>query len=435
MSAAPARRWGVRLPLGVGFLAIALMLGGLGAWSVGTRIAGAVVAPGVVEVQSERQVIQHPDGGVVGEILARDGDSVGAGDVLLRLDGTFLRSELAIVETRLAELFARSARLMAERDGMLAPDFADRPGFETVQRAALADLIDGQRRLFEARNASALQERRQIAEQQAQIARQIDGMQAQLSALTRQRSLIATEVADMQSLFDRGLIQGPRLSELRREDARLEGEIGRLQAMVAEAETRISALGIESLRLVDRRREDAITRLRDLGLSRIELQERRLSLLERIARLDVRAPVPGTVFASRVVAEQSVVQSAEPMMFIVPGDRPLQVSARVDPVDIDQVYPGQDVSLMFTTFNRRTMPEVPGAVLRVSADAETDDVTGATFYQAVIQPDETALAALAGVTLLPGMPVETFLKTEERTPLSYLAQPLAAYFQRAFREE
>jgi HlyD family type I secretion membrane fusion protein len=205
--------------------------------------------------------------------------------------------------------------------------------------------------------------------------------------------------------------------------------------MVAEAETRISALGIESLRLVDRRREDAITRLRDLGFSRIELQERRLSLLERIARLDVRAPVRACLSPRRVVAEQSVVQSAEPMMFIVPGDQPLQVSARVDPTDIDQVYPGQDVSLMFTTFNRRTTPEVPGAVLRVSADAETDDVTGATFYQAVIQPDETALAALAGVTLLPGMPVETFLKTEERTPLSYLAQPLAAYFQRAFREE
>jgi HlyD family type I secretion membrane fusion protein len=435
MKDAGANRWTATLPLVVGFVAIALMLGGLGAWSVGTQIAGAVVAPGVVEVQSERQVIQHPDGGVVGEILARDGDSVAAGQVLLRLDGTFLTSELAIVESQLAELFARSARLMAERDGAEAPDFGDRPGFETVDTQALDDLIAGQRALFDARSTSIAQERRQIAEQQAQIDRQIEGLEAQLSALNRQRSLISNEVADVQSLFDRGLVQGPRLSELQREDARLEGEIGNLRAMVAEAETRISALEIESLRLVDSRREEAITRLRDLGFSRIELQERRLSLLEQIARLDVRAPVRGVVFASRVVAEQSVVQPAEPMMFIVPGDQPLHVSARIDPIDIDQVFPGQEVSLMFTTFNRRTTPEIPGLVLRVSADAETDEVTGATYYQAVVTPDDTALAALPGVTLLPGMPVETFLKTEERTPLSYLTQPLMAYVQRAFREE
>jgi HlyD family secretion protein len=239
----------------------------------------------------------------------------------------------------------------------------------------------------------------------------------------------------MQSLFDRGLAQGQRLLELQREDARIEGEIGNLMAMRAEAETRISALAIESLRLADERREAAITELRDLGFSQIELRQRRLSLLERLARLDVRAPVSGIVFASTVVAEQSVVRAAEPMMFIVPGDQPLQVSARIDPIDIDQVFPGQEVSLMFTTFNRRTTPEVPGMVLRVAADAEIDEITGVTFYQAVVVPDEDTLANMPDIALLPGMPVETFLKTQERTPLSYLTQPLTVYFQRAFRED
>jgi HlyD family secretion protein len=423
------------MPMAVGFTAIVLLLGGFGAWSVGTEIAGAVVAPGTVEVQSERQVIQHPDGGVVGRILARDGDTVEAGDILLQLDGTFLRSELAIVESQLAEIFARNARLEAERDAAETPDFSERPDFETVSDAALDEQIEGQRNLFDARRVSIAQERRQLAEQQVQIERQIEGMEAQLEALERQRSLMSDEIANVQSLFDRGLVQGPRLSELLREDARLQGEIGNLTALVAEAGTRISGLAIESLRLADRRREEAITELRDLGFSRIELQERRLSLLEQIARLDVRAPVSGVIFASMVVAERSVVQAAEPMMFIVPGDQPLQVSARIDPIDVDQVFPGQGVSLMFTTFDSRTTPEIPGAVLRVSADAQTDEATGLTYYQAVVIPDEASLAGMPELALRPGMPVETFLRTQDRTPLSYLTRPLTVYFQRAFRED
>jgi HlyD family secretion protein len=256
-----------------------------------------------------------------------------------------------------------------------------------------------------------------------------------LSALNRQLELISDELADVQDLFDRGLVQSGRLLELQREEARLLGEIGNLTARAAEAETRRSALSIEILKLTSRHREEAITRLRDIGYSQIELEERRLSLNERIARLAVRAPVGGVVFKSRVAALQSVVQPGEPILYLVPGDQPLQVSARIDPIDVDQVFPGQDVALMFTAFNRRTTPEVPGHVLRVSADAETDETTGASYYQAILLPNPEAIAALEGMTLLPGMPVEAFLKTGNRTPLSYLTQPLTVYFQRAFREQ
>jgi HlyD family secretion protein len=428
-------RWSARLPLTLGFAAVLLAVGGLGAWGVGTEIAGAVVAPGTVEVQSERQVIQHPDGGVVGEILAREGDSVQAGDVLLRLDGTFLRSELAVVEARLAEIFVRRARLEAERDGSEAPDFSARPRFDTLGEPRIAALVAGQRDLFDARRASLARERRLLAEQAVQIDRRIEGLEAQLDALRLQQTLVSDAVADARSLFARGLLPGARLSDLQREDARLQGEAGRLTAMIAEARAAISALSIERLRLAEARRERAIARLRDLGLSEVELEERRIGLRERIARLDIRAPVPGTVFASRVVAELSVVQGAEPMMYIVPGDGPVQVSARIDPTDIEQVFPGQQVALMLTSFDRRTTPELPGRVVRVSADARTDGDTGAAFYEAVVMPDQAALAAMADVTLVPGMPVETFVRTGDRTPLSYLLQPLAVYFQRAFRED
>jgi len=432
---APLKTWSARFPLVVGFAAVLLLLGGFGAWSVGVQIAGAIVAPGTVQVESERQVVQHPDGGVVGEILARDGDAVEAGDVLIRLDGTFLRSELAVVERQIAEIFARRVRLDAERDGADTLEFGRLPEFSLIAPDVLEEQIEGQRSLFEARRTSLGQERKQLAEQQQQIRRQIEGTEAQLSALERQLALIERELGDVQTLFDQGLVQIQRLLELQREEARLHGEIGRLISSIAEAETRITELEIQSLRLVDGRREEAITRLRDLQYSEIELEERRISLMERQARLDVRAPVSGLVFGSRVFAVQSVVQAAEPMLYIVPGDQPLHVSARIEPRDIEQVYAGQDVTLMFTTFNQRTMPEVSGIVQRVSADAEADETTGQTFYEAILIPDEASLTAMPSVTLLPGMPVEAFLKTDDRTPLSYLTQPLAVYFNRAFREE
>lgn len=422
------------MPLAIGFTAVGLLVGGLGAWSVGTEIAGAVVATGTVQVESDRQVIQHPDGGVVGEILARDGDSVETGDILIRLDDTFLRSELGLVEQQLAEIFARKARLEAEQDGLQAPDFGNPPAFAEIRAGDVAEQIEGQERLFFARRASVEQERRQIEEQQAQIDRQIEGTEAQLAAQRRQLDIVGRELADVQALFDRGLVQAQRLLALEREKAGLEGEIGRLTSAVAEARNRIAALEIESLRLADARREDAITRLRDLRYNEIELEQRRIDLLERLARLDIRAPVDGVVFGSRVAAVRSVVRGAEPLMYLVPGDRPLQVSARIDPIDIDDVYPGQAANLSFPTFNMRTTPSITGTVLRVSPDATRDEATGRAFYEAVVLPDEASLSAVPGLTLLPGMPVETYLRTRDRTPLSYLTQPLTVYFNRAFRE-
>jgi HlyD family secretion protein len=428
------RTWSARLPLTVGFAAIALLVGGLGAWSVTTEIAGAVVARGVVEVAGDRQVIQHPDGGVVGEILARDGDRVTEGEVLVRLDGTFLRSELAIVERQLAEILVRRARLEAERDGTDAPDFARIPDFALVSATDMAEQIAGQRSLFDARRTSLTQERDQIAEQQVQIERQIDGAEAQRTAADRQLALVTAELKDVEALFERGLVQATRVSDLRREAARLEGEIGRLDSIAAEARTRIAGLDIESLRAVDKRREEAIGELRDLQVTAFELEQRRLDLAERISRLDIRAPVAGTVLGSRVTAVQAVVQAAEPMMYLVPGDAPLEVAVRLSPQDIDQVAPGQPVTLVLTAFSTRTTPNIPGTVTRISADAETDTRTGAHYFEAIVTPDPAALAALDGVTMVPGMPVEAFLRTEDRTPLAYLTHPLTVYFDRAFRE-
>ena len=329
------KSWSAALPITIGSTAIVLMVGALGFWSVGTQIAGAVVASGVIEVESERQVIQHPDGGVVGEIFVRDGASVAAGDVLLRFDGTFLRNELAIVEGQLMEIFARVARLEAERDGVDILTFDAPPDLVTVSEEAMLDQLQGQESLFQARKTSLTQNAQQIAEQQTQVAQQIEGVEAQRRALNRQLELIEDELIDVQELFDKGLIQASRLLELQREQARLEGDIGSLTSRIAEARTQISGLEIQRLALFDQRREEAIGRLRDLSYNELALVERRLGLLEKLSRLDIRAPVGGTVFGSTVATVQAVVRPADPMMYIVPGDQPLQVSARISPTDIE----------------------------------------------------------------------------------------------------
>lgn len=428
------RRWSARLPLSVGFMAVALLVGSLGAWGIGARIAGAIIAPGVVEVETDRQIVQHPDGGVVGDILVRDGDRVGEGQVLIRFDDTFLRSSLLAVRQQLLEIRARQARLVAERDGTGAPEFGALGDAAGLDPDWVADQITGQANLFAARQTALRQEVDQLGEQQRQIENQIVGTEAQLTALRRQLDLIRREAADLGTLLERQLVPAARVLELQREEARLEGEIGRLTAFVAEARGRIAALAIDILRLGEERREDAITTLRDLRFSEIDLEEQRVRLEEQLNRLDVRAPMDGTVFGSQVLTLQSVVRPADPMMFIVPQDRPLQVVARIDPIHIDQVYRDQPVSLRFTTFDMRLTPEIPGQVLRLSADTVADETTGLEFYEAILLPDMDALAAMPDLEMLPGMPVEAFLRTRDRSPLSYLTQPLTIYFNRAFRE-
>ncbi|WP_299084653.1 HlyD family type I secretion periplasmic adaptor subunit [uncultured Ruegeria sp.] len=426
--------WRIRVPAMVGFAALAILVGGLGAWAVKTRLAGAIVSSGVIEVQSNRQVVEHPDGGVVGEIFVRDGDVVTSGDLLLRLDDTFLFSEQTIVVSQLFELLARRARLEAERDGTSSEDLGIRL-LEVQQENNIGpDLIAGQQRLFDARLESMAKQTEQLNEQRAQIESEIEGTKAQLVSLRRQVELIQDELEDQQSLLSRGLTQASRVLSLQREEASLSGEIGSLEASVARLRGQIAATEIQILELTATRREEAITTLRDVQTQVSELSERRLSLAERLSRLDIRAPVSGTVYDSQVFALQSVIQPAEPMMYVVPQDTPLLVAARVDAIHVDQLHVGQPVALRFPAFNQRETPEIDGQVLNVSADTFTDEQTGFTFYRAELAPIDGQIERLNGQALLPGMPVEAMIKTDERTPLSYLIKPMADYFNRAFRE-
>lgn len=429
------KAWSAGLPLVVGYATIIFLMGGIGVWSMGTQIAGAVVASGIIEVESDRQIVQHPDGGVVGSIEARDGDTVKSGDILVRFDDTFLKSELAVVEQQLMEIYARKVRLEGESDGSTVLIFARADEFTQLDQTWVRNQIDGQLKLFRARLDSLTKEQAQLAEKRIQVESQIRGIDSQTNALNRQFELIAQELANQQSLREKGLVPVARILELQREEARLEGEIGRLMAESAEAKGKISGISIEILKLTNHRREEAITRLRDLRYSEIELVEKQISLHDQLDRMVVRAPVDGIIYGSSIFALKSVVRPADPMMYVVPGDQPLQVSARIDPIHIDQVYSGQAASLRFPTFEQRTTPEIPGRVVRLSPDTVVDEATGVVFYEAVLVPIDGALDDLPELVLRPGMPVEAFLKTRERTPMSYLIQPLTNYFNRAFREE
>ncbi len=426
-------RWSAAGPLIAGAVALVILLGGFGAWAALSQISGAIIASGRIEVDQNRQVVQHPDGGVVEEILVKEGDTVEAGDLLIRLDSEALLSELAVVEGQLLEVLARRARFEAERDDAEKLEFAEL--LLSSDNPIATELMEGQSRLYEARRETEKQQAEQLSKQREQIADQIVGIEAQQAALETQLDLLKEELTSQKSLLDRGLAQSARVLALQREEANLLGRSGELAATAAQAEGRITEIEIQLLQLVAQRREDAISRLRDLQFNEIELSERRRALRLQLDRLDIRAPVSGVIYGMKVFAPRSVIRAADPVLFIVPQDRPLVISSRVLPTDIDQIFVGQEVNLKFPAFDQRRTPELTGTVMQVSADAFQDESSQVSYYRAEIQLAEGEANRLPdSMTLIPGMPVEAFIRTGDRTPLAYFMKPLSDYFAKAFRE-
>ncbi|MCQ0090459.1 HlyD family type I secretion periplasmic adaptor subunit [Roseovarius sp. M141] len=426
--------WPARLPLSAGILALLLLIGGLGVWSVQTKLASAVVSSGTVQVESRRQVVQHPEGGVVSQILVRDGDIVEPGDVLIVLDGTRLRSELSVVEGQLREISARQARLVAERDD--ADTITFDPGLlaAAASDAEVRKQIDGETALFQARRDAIEQQVGLLREQNAQIENRITGIASQMEAVEIQIDIVDQQLTAQQTLLDQKLIQVRQVLELQREQADLKGQLGRLEAETAELRGQAASNGISLLQLRTNRQEEAVTNQRDLQYTTIELIERQLSLRDTLSRLEVRAPIGGIVYESQVRARQSVVQPAQDIMFIVPQSEPLIVTARVNAIDIDEISVGQEASLLFPAFDQRQKTPVEGLVTKISADAIIDEATGVPYYAIEIGPKEGILSAKGDDILLPGMPVEAFIKTGDQTAFAYLIDPLQAFFRRAFRE-
>jgi HlyD family secretion protein len=425
--------WSVWGLLVVGFVGVSILLGGFGVWAALSQIDGAIIAPGRIEVEQNRQVAQHLDGGVVEEIFVREGAVVSAGDLLIRLDATDLVSELAVVEGQLFEVLARSARLEAERDGVETLVFD--PLLAESENPVSAKLMEGQQRLFEARLISDRSEIEQLAKQKEQISDEIVGIQAQEDSARNQLGFIDEELRAQKSLLERGLTPVTRVLALQREMANLTGRAGELAAAQAASKGRMTELDIGILRIETNRREEAIATLRDLQFNEIELAERRRQITSQLDRLEIRAPVSGVVYDLRVFGPRAVIRAADPVLYIVPQDRPLVITARVKPQDVDEVLLGQEVRVRFSAFNQRTTPELLGQVEQISADAFTDEASSASYYRAQVALRSGETDRLPeGLTLIPGMPVDVFISTDERTPAEYFLKPFTDFFTKSFRE-
>ena len=446
-------RFSAARALALGFGGMTVLVGGLLGWSVFAAISGAVITVGLVEVESGNQVVEHIDGGTVSEILVRDGDRVAEGDVLLRFSGDETRSEEAMLKAQAAELAARRNRLEAEFQSADAIVWDEELLAIAASDPRVRAVVDGQERLFQARAAARAGEAAQLREQIGQAREEIAGLQAQAASLQEQSVLVERELAAQRTLFEKQLTRLDRLMAVERAAADLEGRAGAIAASIARARGKIAELEIQILQIDARCIEEAEAQARDIQAQENEVGERLASVQSRVGNLEVRAPVSGEVFGLVVFAPQEVVRPGEPILQIVPEDAGLVVMARLNPIDVDQVYAGQEAKLRFPAFPARVTPEFDGHVVRVSADAVRDAESGVSWYEVELSiggpaENETAGggAALAAekpeanrpagtLALTPGMPVEAHIRTEERSVMSFLVKPVTDFFYRSLREE
>ena len=373
----PAQR-SIRSHLLGGLAVVALLAGGVGGLAATTELSGAVIAPGSLVVDSNVKKVQHPTGGVVGELRARDGDKVKAGDIVVRLDETITQANLAIVVKSLNELQSRLARLEAERDNVDTVVFPA----ELLARAGdpeLARSMTGERNLFEFRKSARAGQKAQLRERIAQLKEEIQGLTGQVAAKKRETELIGQELEGVRDLWRKNLVQIQRVTALERDAARLEGERGQLIASTAQAKGKISEIELQILQIDQDLRSEVAKDLREVQGKIAELVERKVAAEDQLKRIDIRAPQNGMVHQSTVHTVGGVITPGEAIMLIVPEADALTVEAKLAPQDIDQVRVGQTAALRFSAFNQRTTPELAGVVSRVSADLTTDQRTGAAY--------------------------------------------------------
>jgi HlyD family secretion protein len=433
-SVTPDSGLSIRRHIIAGGLLVGALAVGFGGWASTAEISGALIAPGTVVVDSNIKKVQHPTGGVVGEVRAHDGDHVKAGDILIRLDETVTGANLAIVTKGLTELYARKARLAAERDGVdsvaMPNELADHVDDPDVKEA-----MGSERKLFELRRTARLGQKDQLQQRIKQLQEQITGLAAQQDAKAKEISLIDQELSGVRDLWQKNLVQLNRLTSLERDEAKVEGERGQLVAAAAEAKGKIAEIQLQILQVDQDLSSDVAKELRETDSKIGEYIERKVTAEDQLKRIDIRAPQDGTVFQSTANTVGGVITAGDPIMMIVPEADKLSVEVKVEPKDIDLVAFGQPVVLRFSAFNQRTTPELNGNVSRIAADTNNDQRTGQSYYVLRIAVDPGEMDRLGPVKLTPGMPVEAFIQTGDRTLVSYLVKPLHDQLMRSLREK
>lgn len=414
-------------------LSTALVVG-IGGWAATTELSSAIVAGGTVVVENNVKKIQHLTGGIVGELLVKEGDRVEAGQVLIRLDGTTVRANLSIVQNTLAQLYARRARLLAEQTD--ATSFKIPEDLSKLTTGNAADVLeDGERKLFVSRVNALAGMKSQLASRKEQLADETEGLTVQLGAIDDALKLIAEELTGLEKLYKDGLVSMQRVTTLKRERAQLEGDRGARIAARAQAAGKSSEIDLQILQLGEDRRTEIAKDLTDVEAKISEYEDRQVAAVDQLKRLDIRAPLAGRVYQLAVHTVNGVINPGEVLMLVVPEADNLTVEAKVAPHDIDQIRVGQPTELVFSAFNQRTTPVVDGEVVTIAPDLVTDQRTGVSYYPLRVRPKPESLKKLKGLTLYPGMPAEVFMKIADRTVISYLAKPLTEQMRRTFRED
>lgn len=423
----------IRANLILGAVITALLIAGGGLWLGLTKIAGAVIAPATVVVESNTKKVQHLTGGTIGGIFAQDGDHVRAGDVVARLDDTLTRANLQIISEDLDRATVRLARLEAERQGLSEMQLP----FSLQKRMGdpeLAALVSGERALFDSRLTALTGQKAQLQSRSKQLERQIDGLKAQQAAEDQSVLLLDKDLADVEALFSKKLVSKERLSNIRLDATRAHGEAGRLAAAVAEAQARVSETELQILQLDEQKRNEVTSELRDTEAKQTELSERKVVAQDELTKTTIRAPQSGTVQESSIHTIGGVIAPGEVIMTIVPDADDLVVDALIPPSRIDDVRPGQQVSIRFPAFDAGTTPACQGLVKRISADLIKDQQRQLSYFSARISVENKTACLTDAKVLKPGMPAEVHISTDERSVWSYLLKPLTDQMSRAFRQ-
>ena len=417
-----------------GLVIVIVLTGGVGGWAGTMTLSGALIAQGSIVVDSNVKKVQHPTGGIVGELRVRDGDRVKQGDVVVRLDDTVTRANLAIVTKGLDELYARKARLESERDGADTVKFS--PGLlARTQDPEIASIVDGERKLFELRYSARTGLKAQLRQRIEQLNEEVRGLKAQRESKEKETRLIDREKEGVYDLWKQKLVPLTKLTELERAAVRLEGEAAQLVAQTAQAAGKVSETELQIIQIDRDLSSEVAKETREIDGKIGEFVERKVTAEDQLKRVEIRSPQDGMVFQSNVHTIGGVITAGDAMMLIVPDADNLTVEAKVNPQDIDQVRAGQIALLRFSAFNQRTTPEIYGTVTRISADASTDQRTGQTYYTIRISMAGDEVAKLGDVRMVPGMPVETFVQTGDRTMISYFIKPFHDQLMRMFREK
>lgn len=424
----------IRRHLRLALQCMLLAVGAGSAWSGLVPLDAAVVTSGSVVVESNIKKVQHPTGGIVGEILVKEGQAVENGQVVVRLDETVTRANLGIVVNELMAVHARIARLTAERDQEPTLTFPPELVARALTFSDVDQIVNGELRLFASRRETREGQRAQLVERAGQLKKEIGGLTEQLTASKALFSISSNDLVDLAGLKAKGLVQRTRIAQLEREIAQTRGQVGDLTARIASAHGKVAEINLQISQLDKDHQSEVNKDLREATTKLGELQERRVAAEDQLKRVEIKAPIAGTVHQLAVHTVGGVIPQTEPLMMIVPDAERLVIEVKIAPQDRDQVRVGQPARMRFTAFNQRVTPEVWGTLLRVAADLTKEPQTNTAYYTAAIAIDEDQLKRLKGLKILPGMPVDAFIRTGSRTFASYIAKPISDQMERAFRE-